>query len=209
MIDTTAKFVRKGDYDENLLKKCKKLISLAGKIHGEKKYDILAVPNEKCIRFYFEGFPFAETRIRGKKLVFILHKSMDKDKKESYAKYFAEEDKKKVWDLAKSDFEGCIFDPHNGINNLKIILEGTACAQPNDKERHTQHYIALNHLTYNEDSYSLCGYETTISPSFFKEKPKQAGIDFVLICPKDKRLILVEFKCQCKFRPKCTTCTDF
>ncbi|MBR1697137.1 MAG: hypothetical protein IJ712_02795 [Anaerovibrio sp.] len=168
-------FYRKDDYKEETIEQVRSLISNAKKIG----YSVLAIPGENSILCYYAGYAFAEIKDDVVKCVLS----------DSYEKYLGSD-----WENIKSDLKTFINNSNNNYRNLKALLDGVACAQPQEHERHTQHPIAVNNISYENGSYSVCGFETAIPSTYFPDK-KRPEIDLVIICPDEHRMMLVEYKC--------------
>ena len=69
---------------------------------------------------------------------------------------------------------------------------------PRDKERKTQQMIAQNNMSFAENDYSVCGFETVISKKDLHIEGKKGGpeIDLVAIRPDKKSILLIEYKCK-------------
>lgn len=82
---------------------------------------------------------------------------------------------------------------------IEIQSRGTSA----DKERMTSQKIAMDNMTFDEDKYSVCGWKTALGemdirvPRLDDEKKyKKPEIDFVLVNPSKREMILVEYKCK-------------
>lgn len=89
-------------------------------------------------------------------------------------------------------------------NVTKFTPEYFACREQeyaklmeNDKERRSSQIIALQNMEFRDDEYSVCGWESTISLNDLYDIDKDGApeMDMVLVNPKEKNILLVEYKC--------------
>ena len=78
------------------------------------------------------------------------------------------------------------------------ILHEIEKGMPRDRERKTQQIIAQNNMTFAENDYSVCGFETVISTNDLHIEGKNGGpeIDLVAIRPDKGSILLIEYKCK-------------
>ena len=86
------------------------------------------------------------------------------------------------------------------MDNKSEILSAIKEGLKNDKERFSQQDIILRALNYQQDGFVFCGMETAIPSdelrSLCGDEIKKPEIDIVAIDPKQKKIILIEYKCQ-------------
>lgn len=171
-----VQFSRKVDYNSEMIEKVKTLIKASNDI----ECPILAIPGVDCIYCYYAGYSFVEISDRVK---FVLGKG--------YEQYFDDE----TWEAMHKNYDEFLFNSDENWKNLRTVLKGVERSQPRDYERHTQHEIAIRNIKYDNNSYSVCGFETAIPEHYFN-KEKKPEADLVVICPAEHRIVLVEFKCR-------------
>lgn len=81
---------------------------------------------------------------------------------------------------------------------LDEAMEKVSRGMPRDKERRTQQIIALKNMSYDNNRYSVCGFETTVSQKDVQIPDKKGNpeMDLVVINPHEKTMLLVEYKCK-------------
>ena len=89
------------------------------------------------------------------------------------------------------------------IKDKKDIISSFNNKMPKDKERKSSQIIALNNMSFDDDKYSVCGWECTIPSDDVKIKNskgnnKKPEIDLVAVCPDKKEILLIEYKCNGK-----------
>lgn len=101
-----------------------------------------------------------------------------------------------------------ILTDYNNIGNagkrtekVKWILGNTESIQnmmkdwmPRDKERKSSQRIALKNMTFDNDKFSVCGWETTIPNSVIGDKKPE--IDIVIVKPETHEMFFIEYKCN-------------
>lgn len=184
-----AAFKRKDNYNDDLLKIANDFLE-AG---------ILIVPNKDCLKGYYNGLVLIN-RLTERSFNLIgdekaINNYIDKDeiKKNDKLKNLLS-DFKSIRKNKDFDFEKKITSFKKNIEEWFEILN---YGMPRDQERKTSPIIALNNMTFEDDKYSVCGWETTIgkNDSGADVKPE---IDLVVVNPSKKEMILVEYKCQKK-----------
>ena len=184
-----AAFKRKDNYNDDFLKKANELLE-AG---------ILIVPNKDYLKGYYNGLVLID-RLTERSFNLIgdekdINNYIDKDeiKKNDKLKNLLS-DYKSIRKNKDFDFEKKITSFKNNIEEWFEILN---YGMPRDQERKTSQIIALNNMTFEDDKYSVCGWETTIGKkdSGADTKPE---IDLVVVNPSKNEMILVEYKCQKK-----------
>lgn len=184
-----AAFKRKDNYNDDLLKIANDFLE-AG---------ILIVPNKDCLKGYYNGLVLIN-RLTERSFNLIgdekaINNYIDKDeiKKNDKLKNLLS-DFKSIRKNKDFDFEKKITSFKKNIEEWFEILN---YGMPRDQERKTSQIIALNNMTFEDDKYSVCGWETTIgkNDSGVDVKPE---IDLVVVNPSKKEMILVEYKCQKK-----------
>ena len=182
-------FKREDNYNDDLLKIANDLLE-AG---------ILIVPNKDCLKGYYNGLVLIN-RLTERSFNLIgnekaINNYIDKDeiKKNDKLKNLLS-NYKSIRKNKDFDFEKKITSFKKNIEEWFEILN---YGMPRDQERKTSQIIALNNMTFEDDKYSVCGWETTIgkNDSGADVKPE---IDLVVVNPSKKEMILVEYKCQKK-----------
>ena len=89
------------------------------------------------------------------------------------------------------------------IKDKNDIISSFNNKMPKDKERKSSQIIALNNMSFDDDKYSVCGWECTIPSGDVKIKNskgnnKKPEIDLVAVCPDKKEILLIEYKCNGK-----------
>ena len=184
-----AAFKRKDNYNDDFFFFSNELLE-AG---------ILIVPNKDYLKGYYNGLVLID-RLTERSFNLIgdekdINNYIDKDeiKKNDKLKNLLS-DYKSIRKNKDFDFEKKITSFKNNIEEWFEILN---YGMPRDQERKTSQIIALNNMTFEDDKYSVCGWETTIGKkdSGADTKPE---IDLVVVNPSKKEMILVEYKCQKK-----------
>ena len=182
-------FRRKDNYNDDFLKKANDFL----------EDGILIVPNKDCLKGYYNGLVLIN-RLAERSFNLIgdekaINNYIDKDeiKKNDKLKNLLS-DYKSIRNNKDFVFEKKITSFKKNIDEWFEILN---YGMPSDQERKTSQIIALNNMTFEDDKYSVCGWETTIgkNDSGADVKPE---IDLVLVNPSKKEMILVEYKCQKK-----------
>ena len=184
-----AAFKRKDNYNDDFLKKANELLE-AG---------ILIVPNKDCLKGYYNGLVLINRlaersfNLIGDEKAINNYINKDEIKKNDKLKNLLS-GYKSIRNNKEFDFEKKITSFKKNIEEWFEILN---YGMPRDQERKTSQIIALNNMTFEDDKYSVCGWETTIGKedSGTDTKPE---IDLVVVNPSKKEMILVEYKCQKK-----------
>jgi len=97
-------------------------------------------------------------------------------------------------------FSGNVADEHRNFSefakNRKNIIGSYKSKMSKEKERKSSQIIALNNMSFDDDRYSVCGWECTINSTDIALGGKAPEIDMVAVCPKKKEIILIEYKCK-------------
>lgn len=180
-------FKRKDNYNDDFLKIANDFLE-AG---------ILIVPNKDCLKGYYNGLVLIKRlaersfNLIGDEKAIDNYINKDEIKKNDKLKNLLS-DFKSIRKNKDFDFEKKITSFKSNINEWFEILN---YGMPRDIERKSSQIIALNNMTFEDDKYSVCGWEATIGKddSGIGKKPE---IDLVVVNPSKKVLILVEYKCK-------------
>ena len=182
------KFNRKKDYPQSVLEEANKLME-AG---------LLVVPNKDCFKVYCKGLVIIEKL--NEQCFSIIGESSIESYKRNHTKvgdglYELLEDisKKKTREESKTFF----------FENIEKFIEIVNRGMPKDKERMSSQKIALQNMTFEDDKFSVCGWETTLGKKDIlihkdddEKKLKKPEIDLVVVNPSKREMILVEYKCK-------------
>lgn len=181
-------FSRKNDYSQKVLRDALRLME-AG---------VLVVPNKNCIKAYSKGLVLIDKLTE--RSFGIIGKESIKSYKENHTQmgdglYEALEYISRK--LSREEKRNYFFD------NIQMFIEIVSRGMPADKERMTSQKIAMDNMTFDEDKYSVCGWETALGemdirvPRHDNEKKyKKPEIDLVMVNPSKREMILVEYKCK-------------
>ena len=180
-----AKFQRRDNYEDDFLKK----------VNAFLKAGILVVPNKDCLKGYFNGLVLIDRLTeRSFNLIgsenainnYILKEEINKnDRLKAILADYRDNIKNKDYDTKLRFFDET---KNDWFEILKYGMQ-------RDKERKSSQKIALSNMTFEDENYSVCGWETTIGKddSNLNKKPE---IDLVVVNPSQKEMILVEYKCK-------------
>ena len=163
-------FCRKSNYGDNFKREIQKLM--------KECPEVLFMPNDKCFKAYYKGVTLVQNlteqsfSINGYSSDIVgRDKASQEKRREENKKYF--------------------------LNSFDILVKDYIAKMPKDRERRTSQVISLNNMSYDPTTFSVCGWETTISTNDVKIDGKKGGpeIDIVLLNPTAKRIIFVEYKC--------------
>lgn len=181
-------FKRKNDYSDNVLKDALHLME-AG---------VLVVPNKNCIKAYSKGLVLID-KLTERSFGIIGNESI-----KSYKEKHTQEGDG-LYELleyicgkrSRKEKRNCFFD------NIDKFVEIVSRGMPADKERMTSQKIAMDNMTFEDDKFSVCGWETTLGEKDIRvpkaddeKKYKKPEIDLVLVNPSKREMILVEYKCK-------------
>ena len=181
-------FSRKNDYSQMVLKDALRLME-AG---------VLVVPNKDCIKAYSKGLVLIDKLTE--RSFGIIGKESIKSYKENHTQAGDGLDEALEYiskKLSREEKKNYFFD------NIQMFIEIVSRGMPADKERMTSQKIAMDNMTFDEDKYSVCGWETALGemdirvPRLDNEKKyKKPEIDLVMVNPSKREMILVEYKCK-------------
>ena len=172
-----AEFVRRRNYPKEIVADVQTLLRAS----RDLKKPIMAIPHENSIICYRGCMPFA-TIYEDRWIRFS----------DSYKKRFPEG---YSFQEINKDYKSFLLNPEDTWRHLSDVLDAVWKGMPTDVEKHTQHIIACNHQSFDDNTYSVCGVETCI-PSDFMSNGHKPEIDFVAFCPKRKEMLLIEYKCK-------------
>lgn len=188
----TEDFKRKDDYTKDTIHYLQTILKYEKQLKTEEKIDadngILIMPNADCIKVYYKG----------KTLIDKLTNAEFKLFPTSYDKYFKTENEELILtNLRKKEKNQDKIESLKEyfLQNLAVILNCIKQAHARQKEREYQSLIALNHMTFQKEKYSVCGFETAISSMYFDNETKPE-IDLVVFSPNENKFVLVEYKCK-------------
>lgn len=181
-------FSRKNDYSEVVLKDALRLME-AG---------VLVVPNKNCIKGYSKGLVLID-KLTERSFGIIGKESINsyKEKHTQKGDGLYEALEYVSGEISREEKKNYFFD------NIEKFIEIVSRGMPADKERMTSQRIAMDNMTFDEDKYSVCGWETALGemdirvPRLDDEKKyKKPEIDLVMVNPQKREMILVEYKCK-------------
>ena len=169
-------FFRKDDYSEEKLQNVRDL---------EEEFDgkLVSIPNIDGIYCYYNGLRFISIKAKS---IDPFSKSKSKDHKKR--------DKRNVIRqeiLSENTIEGRIKKYKDNKAAIEWVMEHS---MSQDAERYSEQVIAKRNMSFDDNAYSICGMETTISVQS-NGKRKNAEVDMVIINPVKKKIYLVEYKC--------------
>lgn len=172
--------------------------------------EVLVIPNEDCIKAYYNGL----TLVSMTDSSFKLFGKNDKNSANNYKE--KNKDIKKISSMIDKYIE--VINGEKGslkdaawkfyTDNKDAIKKIVNTGMPRDKERRSSQNIALQNMSFDNDKYSVCGWEATIPSNDAKIevevfdgekrkiKLKTPEIDLVVVNPSKKEMILVEYKCK-------------
>lgn len=177
-------FFRKDDYSEVTLQSARDL---------EEEFDgkLVSIPNVDGIYCYYNGLRFLSIKANS---IEPFSKSKSKDPKKS--EYIDKRNAIREQILAEKSIERRIKKYKDKKTDIEDIMENS---MTQDVERYSQQVIVNRNMSFEENSYSVCGMETTIPSRYLSAqsdgKGKRAEVDMVIINPEQKILYLVEYKC--------------
>lgn len=182
-----GKFKRKNNYSNETIKEVKELID-AG---------ILMIPGSNEFKGYEKGLV-----IISKLTDSVLNIIGDEKSIINYQeRYLSKGDGlyEILEDLKKGPKDKKIFFNDNKEKLREIVQKGMS----NDRERLTSQIISLNNMSFDDDKYSVCGWEVSFPQNYLilpkkdsTDKLKKPEIDIIVVNPDRKEMILVEYKCK-------------
>lgn len=191
-----SEFKREDNYDQSTIEEVKELMTDG----------LLVIPNSKCFKAYSRGLTVVYEITNSQ---FKLFGQNTFSWVEKFKKNHASEITEAMMDefverfLSQKTYtrsEALEFYRKNSKDIIKLVGLGMV----NDKERMSSQKIALHNMSFEDDRYSVCGWETTIPKEYIllsgnrdtESKNKKPEIDLVVVNPSKKEMILVEYKCN-------------
>lgn len=182
------KFIRRNDYSQKVLEEVRELLDEG----------ILMIPNKDCFKGYENGLVLI-SKLTEKTLNIIG------DDKQSIKSYQNNHLRKgdglyEMLDeyLTKRVNHRMFFE-----NNREKIRSVVRMGMPSDRERASSQIISLTNMSFDDDKYSVCGWEVAFPRKYIAipkgtslSELKKPEIDLVLVNPSKKEMILVEYKCN-------------
>lgn len=203
------KFDRKTTYSDTTIEFLRALIAKEKELKKENKIPqgngLMIVPNEKSVKVYYMGKTFLE-EVADKKCKLFPKESYSAVKKTmnyGYNQYFVSDAEKAVLKKLRekeiTDSRYATKEQETAIHtcileHMDTILNCIKRGMASQIEREFQNIIALNHVNYQMDSYSVCGFECAVSGTVFEEDAKPE-IDLIAFHPAENKLLLIEYKC--------------
>lgn len=194
-----SEFKREENYDQSVIEEVNELM----------EDGLLVIPNADCFKAYSRGLTVVY-EITNTKFTLLGSNTSERVKKykqnhaveitEAQMDEFVERflSKKKYTRSEALDFYR---------NNSKDIIRLVGFGMKRDKERMSSQKISLYNMTFDDDKYSVCGWETAIPEEYAlipsrnkkaKRPYKTPEIDLVVVNPSKKEMIWVEYKCKGK-----------
>ncbi len=181
-------FKRKKNYPESVLREANCLME-AG---------LLVIPNKDCFKVYCKGLVIIE------KLTKQCFNIIGKKSIKSYKKNHTQEGDG-LYELLEDINKQTTREEHKKLffDNIEKFIEIVNRGMPADKERMSSQKIAINNMTFADDKFSVCGWETAIGEGDIlvpkednENELKKPEIDLVVVNPSKREMILVEYKCN-------------